>query len=38
MPVFFCADLQATPVEVQQCVVKRWAVAVTLEETRANLG
>ena len=38
MEAFFCADLQATPVEILQWVVMRWSVEVTFEEARAHLG
>jgi hypothetical protein len=38
MEVFFCTDLQATPVEILQWVVMRWSVEVTFEEARAHLG
>jgi hypothetical protein len=38
MEAFFCTDLQATPVEILQWVVMRWAVEVTFEETRTHLG
>ncbi len=35
---FFCTDLQATPKQILQWVVMRWAVEVTFEEARAHLG
>jgi len=38
MEAFFCTDLQATPVEILQWVVRRWSVEVTFEEGRAHLG
>ena len=38
MEAFCCPDLQATPVEILQWVVRRWSVAVTFEESRAHLG
>jgi hypothetical protein len=38
MEAFFCADLDATPVEILQWVVMRWSVEVTFEEARAHLG
>jgi hypothetical protein len=38
MEAFFCTDLQATPVEILQWVVRRWSVEVTFEEARAHLG
>jgi len=38
MEAFFCPDLQATPVESLPWVVRRWAVEVTCEEGRAQLG
>jgi hypothetical protein len=38
MEAFFCTDLQATPEEILQWVVRRWSVEVTLEEVRAHLG
>jgi hypothetical protein len=38
MEAFFCTDLEATPVEILQWVVMRWAVEVTFEEARAHLG
>ena len=38
MEVFFCTDLDATPVQILQWVVMRWSVEVTFEEVRAHLG
>ena len=38
MEAFFCTDLEATPVESLQWVVRRWSVEVTFEEGRAHLG
>src|SRR5919198_289981 len=38
LEAFFCTDLQATPVEILQWVVRRWSVEVTFEEARAHLG
>jgi hypothetical protein len=38
MEAFFCTDLQATPGEILQWVVRRWSVEVTFEEGRAHLG
>jgi hypothetical protein len=38
MEAFFCTDLEATPVEILQWVVRRWSVEVTFEEARAHLG
>jgi hypothetical protein len=38
MEAFFCTDLEATPVQILQWVVMRWAVEVTFEEGRAHLG
>jgi DDE superfamily endonuclease len=38
MEAFFCTDLQATPVQILQWVVMRWAVEVTFEEGRTHLG
>jgi DDE superfamily endonuclease len=38
MEAFFCTDLQATPEQILTWVVMRWAVEVTLEESRAHLG
>jgi hypothetical protein len=38
MEAFFCTDVQATPVQILQCVVMRWSVEVTFEESRAHLG
>lgn len=35
---FFCTDVQATPVEILQWVVMRWAVEVTFAEGRTHLG
>lgn len=35
---FFCTDLQATPSQIIEWVVLRWAVEVTFEEVRAHLG
>ncbi len=35
---FFCTDLQATPTQIIEWVVMRWAVEVTFEEARAHLG
>jgi DDE superfamily endonuclease len=35
---FFCTDLQATPTQIVEWVVMRWAVEVTFEEARAHLG
>ena len=36
--VFFCTDLQATPVQILEWVIMRWGVEVTFEEARAHLG
>ena len=38
MEAFFCTDLEATPVQILQWVMMRWAVEVTFEEGRAHLG
>jgi hypothetical protein len=38
LEAFFCTDLQATPAQILQWVVMRWAVEVTFEEGRAHLG
>jgi hypothetical protein len=38
MEVFCCTDLDATPAQLPQCVVRRWSVEVTCEEARAHLG
>ena len=38
MEAFFCTDLQATPGQILQWVVRRWSVEVTGEEARAHLG
>jgi hypothetical protein len=38
MEAFFCTDLQAAPVQILAAVVMRWAVEVTLEGGRAQLG
>jgi hypothetical protein len=38
MEAFFCTDLEATPVQILQWVVRRWSVEVTFEEARAQLG
>jgi DDE superfamily endonuclease len=38
MAAFFGTDLEATPVESLRWVVRRWSVAVTLEEGRAQRG
>jgi hypothetical protein len=35
---FFCTNLQATPTQIIEWVVMRWAVEVTFEEARAHLG
>jgi hypothetical protein len=35
---FFCTDLHATPEQIRHWVVRRWAVEVPVEETRAHLG
>jgi hypothetical protein len=35
---FFCTGVQATPVEILQWVVMRWAVEVTFAEGRTHLG
>lgn len=36
--VFFCTDLQASPVQILEWVVMRWGIEVTFEEARAHLG
>jgi len=38
MEAFFCTDLQATPGQILEWVVRRWSVEVTFEEARAHLG
>lgn len=38
MEAFFCTDLQATPEQILEWVVRRWSVEVTFEESRAHLG
>jgi hypothetical protein len=38
MEAFCCTDLQATPEQILQWVVRRWSVEVTCEEARAHLG
>jgi DDE superfamily endonuclease len=38
MEAFCCTDLEATPVQILQWVVRRWSVEVTFEEARAHLG
>jgi DDE superfamily endonuclease len=38
LEAFFCTDLEATPVQILEWVVRRWSVEVTFEETRAHLG
>jgi hypothetical protein len=35
---FLCTDLQASPTQILEWVVMRWAVEVTFEEARAHLG
>ena len=35
---FFCTDRQATPTQIVEWVVMRWAVEVTFEEARTHLG
>jgi hypothetical protein len=35
---FFCTDLEATPEQILQWVVRRWSVEVTFAEGRAHLG
>lgn len=35
---FFCTDLQATPSQIIEGVVRRWSVEVTFEEARAHRG
>jgi hypothetical protein len=35
---FLCTDLQASPTQIVEWVVMRWAVEVTFEEARAHLG
>ncbi len=36
--VFFSTDLQASPVQILEWVVRRWGIEVTFEEARAHLG
>lgn len=36
--VFACTDLNASPEQILQWVVRRWSVEVTFEEARAHLG
>jgi hypothetical protein len=36
--VFACTDLNASPEQIIQWVVRRWSVEVTFEEARAHLG
>ena len=38
MEVFFCTDVQATPVEILPWIVMLWSVEVTFEEARVHLG
>jgi hypothetical protein len=38
MEAFCCTDVQATPTQILQWVVMRWAAEVTFEESRAYLG
>jgi hypothetical protein len=38
MEAFCCPDLQATPVQILEWVVRRWSVEVTCEEGRTQLG
>jgi DDE superfamily endonuclease len=38
MEAFFCTDLETTPGQILQWVVRRWSVEVTFEEARAHLG
>jgi hypothetical protein len=38
MAAFFCTDLEATPAQILEGAVRRWAVEVTFEEARAPLG
>jgi hypothetical protein len=38
METLFCTDLEATPVEILPWVGMRWAVEVTVEESRTHLG
>jgi hypothetical protein len=38
MAAFCCTDLQATPAQILEWVVRRWSVQAIVEEARTHLG